>query len=76
VPIAPSTFYEYVDRAPSRRQVRDETLKAQEVYRRDGRGVVGVESLGPWGLAFFGVTRIVAARPGAAMSAPTKPACY
>jgi putative transposase len=29
VPIAPSTFYEHVNRAPSRRQVRDETLKAQ-----------------------------------------------
>jgi len=29
VPIAPSTFYEHVDRAPSRRQVRDETLKTQ-----------------------------------------------
>jgi hypothetical protein len=49
---------------------------SDKVYRRDDRGIVGVESLSPQGLAFFGVTRIVAARPGAAMSAPTKPACH
>jgi putative transposase len=29
VPIAPSTYYDHINRQPSRRQVRDETLKAQ-----------------------------------------------
>ena len=29
MPIAPSTYYDHINRAPSRRQVRDETLKAQ-----------------------------------------------
>ena len=29
MPIAPSTYYDQVNRQPSRRQVRDETLKAQ-----------------------------------------------
>ena len=27
--IAPSTYYDHINRQPSRRQVRDETLKAQ-----------------------------------------------
>ena len=29
MPIAPSTYYDHINRAPSRREVRDETLKAQ-----------------------------------------------
>jgi len=29
VPIAPSTYYDHINRQPSRHQVRDETLKAQ-----------------------------------------------
>ena len=29
MPIAPSTYYDHINRQPSRRQVRDETLKAQ-----------------------------------------------
>ena len=29
MPIAPSTYYDHLNRQPSRRQVRDETLKAQ-----------------------------------------------
>jgi putative transposase len=29
VPVAPSTYYDHINRQPSRRQVRDETLKAQ-----------------------------------------------
>ena len=29
MPIAPSTYYDHINRQPSRHQVRDETLKAQ-----------------------------------------------
>jgi putative transposase len=46
VPIAPSTFYEHVDRAPSRRQMRDETLKAQIARVHDANyGVYGARKV-------------------------------
>ena len=51
MPIAPSTYYDHLNRAPSRRQVRDEALKAQiaagprrELRRlRCPQGVAGTE---------------------------------
>ena len=46
VPIAPSTYYEHINRDPSKRQVRDEALKAQiERVHRDNYGVYGARKV-------------------------------
>jgi putative transposase len=46
VPIAPSTYYEHVDRAPSKRQLRDEGLR-REITRvhRDNYSVYGARKV-------------------------------
>ena len=53
MPIAPSTYYDYINRQPSRRQVRDETLKAQIArVHAENYGVYGwpIRSLITFGL--------------------------
>jgi putative transposase len=46
VPIAPSTYYGHIDRPPSRRQVRDEALKAEiERVHKDNYGVYGARKV-------------------------------
>jgi putative transposase len=46
VPIAPSTYYDHTDRSPSRRQVRDEALKAEiERVHKDNYGVYGARKV-------------------------------
>jgi putative transposase len=46
VPIAPSTYYEQRDRAPSRRQARDEVLKREiERVHADNYGVYGARKV-------------------------------
>jgi hypothetical protein len=37
---------------------------SDKIYRRDDRGIVGVESFGPRGLAFFDIHTVLDARPG------------
>jgi putative transposase len=46
VPIAPSTYYDHRDRAPSRRQARDEVLKGEiERVHADNYGVYGARKV-------------------------------
>ena len=46
VQIAPSTYYEYIDRQPSRRQVRDQRLKADiERIHGENYGVYGARKM-------------------------------
>ena len=46
VQIAPSTYYEHVDRQPSRREVRDEALKAEiERVHAANYGVYGARKV-------------------------------
>ena len=46
MPIAPSTYYEQRDRAPSRRQARDEVLKGEiERVHADNYGVYGARKV-------------------------------
>jgi putative transposase len=46
VPIAPSTYYDQRDRAPSRRQARDEVLKGEiERVHADNYGVYGARKV-------------------------------
>jgi putative transposase len=46
VPIAPSTYYEHIDREPSKRQIRDDALKAHiERVHRENYGVYGARKV-------------------------------
>ena len=46
MPIAPSTYYDHRDRAPSRRQARDEVLKGEiEHVHADNYGVYGARKV-------------------------------
>ena len=46
MPIAPSTYYDHINRQPSRQQVRDETLKAQITrVHTDNYGVYGARKV-------------------------------
>ena len=46
MPIAPSTYYDQINRQPSRRQVRDEILKAQIAWvHAENYGVYGARKV-------------------------------